>query len=50
MLAFVLRRVLQSAAVMAVVAFTAFGLFNITGDPVNFMVDPRLRVECDAAH
>ena len=38
MLAFVLRRVLQSAAVMAVVAFIAFGLFNFTGDPVNFMV------------
>ena len=37
-LAFVLRRVLQSAAVMAVVAFIAFGLFNFTGDPVNFMV------------
>jgi hypothetical protein len=27
-LAFVLRRVLQSAAVMAVVAFIAFGLFD----------------------
>ena len=38
LLAFVLRRVLQSAAVMAVVAFIAFGLFNFTGDPVNFMV------------
>ena len=37
-LAFVLRRVLQSAAVMAVVAFIAFGLFNFTGDPVSFMV------------
>jgi peptide/nickel transport system permease protein len=36
--AFVLRRILQSFAVMAVVAFIAFGLFNFTGDPVNFMV------------
>ncbi|MET0681906.1 MAG: ABC transporter permease [Casimicrobiaceae bacterium] len=38
MLAFVLRRILQSAVVMAVVAFIAFGLFNFTGDPVSFMV------------
>jgi len=36
--AFILRRVLQSFAVMAVVAFIAFGLFNYTGDPVVFMV------------
>jgi peptide/nickel transport system permease protein len=40
-LAFILRRVLQSAAVMAVVAFIAFGLFNFTGDPVAFMVGPE---------
>ena len=38
LLAFVLRRILQSAAVMAVVALIAFGLFNFTGDPVSFMV------------
>ena len=38
MLAFVLRRILQSAMVMAVVAFIAFGLFNFTGDPVAFML------------
>jgi len=38
LLAFVLRRVLQSLAVMAVVAFIAFGLFNFTGDPVAFML------------
>jgi peptide/nickel transport system permease protein len=38
MFAFVLRRVLQSAIVLAVVAFIAFGLFNFTGDPVTFMV------------
>jgi peptide/nickel transport system permease protein len=40
LLAFVLRRILQSVAVMAVVAFIAFGLFNFTGDPVSFMVGP----------
>ena len=38
MLAFILRRILQSAIVLAVVAFIAFGLFNFTGDPVAFMV------------
>jgi len=37
-LAFILRRFLQSIVVMAVVAFIAFGLFNFTGDPVVFMV------------
>ena len=38
MLAFILRRVLQSAIVLAVVALIAFGLFNFTGDPIAFMV------------
>jgi len=37
-LAFIFNRVLQSIAVMAAVAFIAFGLFNFTGDPVTFMV------------
>jgi len=37
-LAFILRRLLQSIAVMAVVALIAFALFNFTGDPVSFMV------------
>jgi peptide/nickel transport system permease protein len=37
-LAFVLRRVLQSAFVLALVAFIAFALFNFTGDPIVFMV------------
>jgi peptide/nickel transport system permease protein len=37
-LAFILRRVLQSFVVMLVVAFIAFALFNYTGDPVTFMV------------
>ena len=38
MLAFILRRILQSALVMLVVGFIAFGLFTFTGDPVTFMV------------
>ncbi|HEY5309036.1 MAG TPA: ABC transporter permease [Casimicrobiaceae bacterium] len=45
MLAFVLRRVLQSIAVMAVVAFIAFALFNYTGDPVAFMVGQDATVQ-----
>ena len=38
MIPFILRRVLQSLAVMAVVALIAFALFNFTGDPIVFMV------------
>ena len=38
MLAFILRSVLQSAFVLALVAFIAFALFNFTGDPIVFMV------------
>jgi peptide/nickel transport system permease protein len=45
MLAFVLRRILQSFVVMAVVAFIAFGLFNFTGDPVAFMVGQEATVQ-----
>jgi peptide/nickel transport system permease protein len=37
-LAFILRRILQSVAVMTAVAFIAFALFTYTGDPVTFMV------------
>jgi peptide/nickel transport system permease protein len=37
-LAFILRRLLQSVVVMAVVALIAFALFNFSGDPVVFMV------------
>jgi len=37
-LAFIIRRILQSFVVMLVVAFIAFALFNYTGDPVTFMV------------
>ena len=45
MLAFILRRILQSALVMVVVAFIAFGLFNYTGDPVQFMVGQDTTME-----
>ena len=45
MLAFILRRVFQSALVMVVVAFIAFGLFNFTGDPVQFMVGQDTTLE-----
>jgi peptide/nickel transport system permease protein len=45
MLAFILRRLLQSALVMAVVAFIAFALFNFTGDPVQFMVGQDTTLE-----
>ncbi len=38
MIAFVIRRLLQSVLVMAVVALIAFSLFNFTGDPVAFML------------
>jgi peptide/nickel transport system permease protein len=45
MLAFILRRLVQSVAVMAVVAFIAFALFNYTGDPVSFMVGQDATLE-----
>jgi peptide/nickel transport system permease protein len=45
LVAFVLRRILQSIVVMTVVALIAFGLFNFTGDPVAFMVGQDATVE-----
>ena len=45
MLAFILRRIVQSALVMAVVTFIAFGLFNFTGDPVAFMTGQNATTE-----
>jgi len=39
------RRILQSVAVMAVVAFIAFGMFNFVGDPVAFMVGQDATLE-----
>ncbi|SDW79093.1 ABC transporter permease [Roseicitreum antarcticum] len=38
MLAYILRRVLQSFIVMIVVAFVSFSLFRFVGDPINSMV------------
>ena len=52
-LAFILRRILQSVAVMTAVAFIAFALFTYTGDPVTFMVgqdatqEDRARLRAD---
>jgi peptide/nickel transport system permease protein len=40
-LAFILRRVLQSIFVLGFVALIAFALFNFTGDPVLQMVGPE---------
>ena len=40
-----MRRILQSVAVMAVVAFIAFGMFNFVGDPVAFMVGQDATLE-----
>jgi len=45
LIAFVLRRIVQSFAVMVVVALIAFGLFNFTGDPVSFMVGQDATLE-----
>ena len=45
MLAFILRRVLQSIVVLLVVAFIAFGLFNFTGDPVAFMLPQQATIQ-----
>jgi len=38
MLAFIIRRVLQSVLVMLVVALVSFSLFRFVGDPINSMV------------
>jgi len=40
-IAFILRRLLQGIAVMLVVGFIAFSLFNYVGDPVSQMVPPE---------
>jgi peptide/nickel transport system permease protein len=48
MLAFVIRRIMQSAAVMVSVALIAFIMFRFVGDPVNQMVGvdtPQAEVE-----
>jgi len=45
MIAFVLRRLLQSIVVMLVVALIAFLLFNYVGDPINNMVGQDTSIE-----
>ncbi|MCJ2050115.1 ABC transporter permease [Methylobacterium sp. J-070] len=44
MLAFLLRRVIQAAAVLAVVGLIAFAMFRFAGDPVNQIVGPDTTV------
>jgi peptide/nickel transport system permease protein len=41
LLAFVIRRLLQSILVMLAVGFIAFSLFNFVGDPVSLMLPPE---------
>ncbi|HEX4858768.1 MAG TPA: ABC transporter permease [Usitatibacteraceae bacterium] len=41
MLAFIIRRLLQSVLVMLAVGFIAFALFNFVGDPVALMLPPE---------
>jgi peptide/nickel transport system permease protein len=41
MLAFIIRRLLQSVLVMLAVGFIAFSLFNFVGDPVSLMLPPE---------
>ena len=45
MLAFILRRLMEAAAVMLVVALVAFALFRFVGDPVNQMVGQDVTTE-----
>jgi peptide/nickel transport system permease protein len=44
-IAFVLRRVAQTFAVLGVVALIAFALFNYTGDPIAFMLGQDATLE-----
>jgi peptide/nickel transport system permease protein len=41
MLAFIVRRLVQSILVMLAVGFIAFSLFNFVGDPVSLMLPPE---------
>ena len=49
MLAFIIRRVLQSVLVMLVVALVSFSLFRFVGDPINSMVGQEASIEDRAA-
>ena len=48
MLAFIVRRRLQSIAVLLAVGFIAFSMFQFAGDPVNNMVGPDASAETRA--
>jgi peptide/nickel transport system permease protein len=48
MLAFIVRRLLQSIAVLLAVGFIAFSMFQFAGDPVNNMVGPDANAETRA--
>jgi peptide/nickel transport system permease protein len=45
MIAFIIRRLLQSIIVMLVVAFVSFSLFTYVGDPINNMVGQETTIE-----
>lgn len=45
MLTFISRRLMQAIAVMAIVSFISFSLFNYVGDPVNNMVGQEATLE-----
>ncbi|MBI3196757.1 MAG: ABC transporter permease [Rhodospirillales bacterium] len=45
MLAFILRRILQSIAVLVAVGLVAFSLFRYVGDPINAMVGQDTTME-----
>jgi peptide/nickel transport system permease protein len=49
MLAFIIRRVLQSVLVMLVVALVSFSLFRFVGDPINSMVGQEASIADRAA-
>ncbi len=49
MLAFIIRRVLQSVLVMLVVALVSFSLFRFVGDPINSMVGQETSIADRAA-
>ena len=41
MLAFVIRRVLQSVVVLFVMSLIVFSMINLVGDPVDMLVNPE---------
>jgi len=45
MIAFILRRLIQSLLVMLVVALVSFALFRFVGDPINSMVGQETSIE-----